>query len=176
MSGGLTSLASAVSVHNHILTHHRELLGLLYKEYCYDRNGSEPPGEPPFDRCQIFGYFEGRLACRYMARHWIDVAAEKTGIPVSGIENAALDLFDSTAADPVFRHDFALRPGDLLLLENSYCLHARTAFEDGDRGQRHLLRMALNPHVQRTFPPNFAAYREGWPQTEAPRPELQPAN
>jgi hypothetical protein len=175
--GGMSTLVSAMSVHNSILTHHRELLGLLYKEYCYDKGGAEAPGEPPFIHNQIFGYFEGRLACRYYARNRIDDWSRKSGIPISDVENAAFDLFEETAADPAFQHTFTLRPGDLILLENNYTLHGRTAFDDrGGTQRRHLLRIAVNPYVQRTFPPGFAVYREGWPQTEAPRPEIRTAN
>jgi hypothetical protein len=161
MSGGLNSVSSAVSVHNDILTHHRELLGLLYKEYCYEK-GQAGGDDLPYFRSRIFSYFDGRIACRYYARRRLDAAAALTGVPLSAVETAALDLFEATAADPALRHDFTLRPGDLLLLSNNSSLHARTPYADGDGGQpRHLLRLALNPHQQRTLPPGFAPWRDG---------------
>jgi alpha-ketoglutarate-dependent taurine dioxygenase len=36
-----------------------------------------------------------------------------------------------------------LRPGDLQLVSNHTILHARTAYEDGGAGKRHLLRLWL---------------------------------
>jgi alpha-ketoglutarate-dependent taurine dioxygenase len=159
-SGGLSSVTSAVSVHNHILTHHPELLGLLYKEYCYDK-GEAGGDDRRYFRSQIFGYFEGRLACRYYSRMRLEAAPALTGIPVSPVEIAALDLFEATAADPEFRHDFTLRPGNLLLLSNTYGLHSRTPFDDGPNQHRHLLRLALNPYQQRAFPAGFAPWRDG---------------
>ena len=164
--GGRSSIASSVSVHNHILRTRPELLGLLYKEYLYDKRGAQPAGESPFYPNQIFGYFDGKLACRYYNRGRLESAHELSGIGLSQVERAALDLFEETAASPDCRLDLDLRPGDLLLIDNSVVLHSRTEFEDGGETRRHLLRLALNPYEQREFPPGFAKYRQGYPLTD----------
>jgi hypothetical protein len=167
--GGRSSVASSVSVHNHILRHRPELLGLLYKEYLYDKGGAEADGESPFYANQIFGYFDGRLACRYYNRGRVESAQKKSGIALSAVERAALDLFEDTAADPGLRLDVDLRAGDLMLIDNNVALHSRTEFVDGDTpGQRrHFMRLALNPYQQRRLPPGFAKYRAGYPVTRA---------
>ncbi|SDE45688.1 TauD/TfdA family dioxygenase [Glycomyces harbinensis] len=163
--GGMNQLASSMTVHNHLLEHHRELLGLLYKPFAYDRRGTESAGELPYYWNPIFGYFEGRLACRYYRRERAELAPAKSGVPLSPVEIAALDAFDETAALPEHTIELKLRPGDILMVDNNYALHGRTAFADAGTRSRDLLRMSLQPWSPRAFPEGFAAYREGLPVT-----------
>jgi hypothetical protein len=165
VSGGLSSVSSSVSVHNRILSERPELLGLLYKEYLYDKRGAQVEGESPYYANQIFGYFDGRLACRYYNRGRVESAQEVSGIALSPAERAALDLFEEFAASPELRLDVDLRAGDLMLIDNNVVLHSRTEFSDSESQRRHLMRLAVNPDRQRVFPEGFAKYREGYPVT-----------
>jgi len=57
----------------------------------------------------------------------------------------ALDLLDSITNDERCHITYAFKPGDIQLLNNHVCFHARTAFEDYPEHarRRHLLRMWL---------------------------------
>lgn len=154
-----------MSVHNRILSERPELLGLLYKEYLYDKRGAQEEGESPYYANQIFGYFDGKLACRYYNRGRVESAQEVSGIALSPAERAALDLFEEFAASPELRLDVDLRAGDLMLIDNNVVLHSRTEFSDSESQRRHLMRLAVNPDRQRVFPEGFAKYREGYPVT-----------
>ncbi|SDH85532.1 Taurine dioxygenase, alpha-ketoglutarate-dependent [Actinokineospora alba] len=165
VEGGRSSVSSAVSVHNRVLRERPELLGLLYKEYLYDKRGAQAEGESPFYANQIFGYFDGKLACRYYNRGRVESAQEVSGIRLSDAERAALDAFEEFAASPELRLDVDLRAGDLMLIDNNVALHSRTEFTDSAEQRRHLMRLAINPREQRVFPDGFAKYREGYPVT-----------
>ncbi|GAA0489311.1 TauD/TfdA family dioxygenase [Streptomyces stramineus] len=163
--GGVSTLASSMSVHNHLLAHHRELLGLYYRGFVYDRRTEEGSQELPYYRNAVYGYFDGLLSCRFYMTHYIDSAVEKTGIPLSGIEKHALRAFQDIAAMDEYRVDMTLRPGDLQLLNNNVVIHGRSAFEDVPGRQRDLLRLWLNTRFARRIPEGFARFRHGMPVT-----------
>ncbi|MDA2806845.1 TauD/TfdA family dioxygenase [Nocardiopsis suaedae] len=168
--GGLSTLASSASVHNRLLEHHRELLGLYYSGFVYDRRGEEADGEVPYYRNAVFGYFGGRLSCRYYHRAYIESAAEKTGVPLSPLQRRALDLFEEAAGSDELRVDMHLRPGDLQLLNNNVVVHGRTAYEDAPGQVRDLLRLWLNTPHARELPDGFARFRFGMPAVGTPGP------
>ena len=81
---------------------------------------------------------------RYL-RYWIEVGHEKAGQPLTAEQVAALDALDRAAAEPRMRVEFAMRPGDMLFVNNRWILHNRTAFEDHPEPERkrHLVRLWL---------------------------------
>src|SRR5215813_13913231 len=94
IAGGLSSIVSSVSVHDEILAHHPEYLGLLYNGFYYirreaaltDRGVSERP-------IPIFGCQDGVVSCRYI-RNQINAGAVKRNVPLTVFEQAALDFLD----------------------------------------------------------------------------------
>lgn len=168
VSGGLSMISSSTSIHNHLLHNHRELLGLYYSGFVYDRRSEEISGEVPYYRNAVYGWFDGRLSCRYYHRSYIDSAAAKSGIPLSPIQRHALDLFEDIAGRDEFRVDMELRPGDLQLLNNNVVVHARTAYEDQPGHERDLLRLWLNTAHARELPDDFARFRFGMPISAVP--------
>jgi hypothetical protein len=168
-SGGMSTLSSSMTVHNHFLEHHRELLGILYAGFLYDRRGEEGPGEPPVYRNAVYGWFDERLSCRYYLPTFIESAQAKTGLRLSAVERLTLATFETVAGRPGHRIDMALQPGDIQLLNNNVVLHGRTAYEDGHGRKRDLLRLWLNTRQARRLPEEFAKFRFGMPVT-APRP------
>ncbi|MEV5374453.1 TauD/TfdA family dioxygenase [Streptomyces nondiastaticus] len=163
--GGVSTLASSMTVHNHLLAHHRELLGLYYRGFVYDRRLEEGSDELPYYRNAVYGYFHGKLSCRFYMTHYIDSAVPKSGIPLSGIERHALQLFQDIAGMDEHRIEMTLRAGDLQLLNNNVVVHGRSAFRDEPGRRRDLLRLWLNTRYARELPEDFAAFRRGMPRT-----------
>jgi alpha-ketoglutarate-dependent taurine dioxygenase len=58
-------------------------------------------------------------------------------------ERALLDAYEEVAERPEIRLEMQFEPGDVQLLSNHTVLHARTAYQDGAAGKRHLLRLWL---------------------------------
>lgn len=173
--GGESSIVSSVTLHNNILSHYREYLGLLYREFFWDRRGEEAPGDTPTYRGSIYSYHAGYLSCRPALLDYIFSAQEKTGIALSRVEREAIEIFVAMAQTPDLRLDMMLEPGDIQLLHNSVILHARTHYVDFDEParKRHLLRLWINvPDGRPLAPDAFATRRVGVPPTRrvvAPR-------
>ena len=145
IEGGLSSIVSSVSVHNEILAHHPEYLGLFYNGFYYIRReealGTGGVSERPVP---VFGCRDGVVSCRYI-RNQINAGAVKRGVPLTAIETAALDYLDETTRRPDLRLDMDLEPGDIQLCNNYTILHSRTGFVDGPEPhqKRHMLRLWL---------------------------------
>src|SRR5437899_1096762 len=111
-SGGLSSVVSAVTIHNEILKRHPEYLAPLYRGFHYIRREAaltESPVTP--HRLPVFGARDGLVSVR-LIRNQINAACTKTGVPLEPIEKAALDLFDELAQDPEIHLDMDLQVGD----------------------------------------------------------------
>ncbi|MCC3768356.1 TauD/TfdA family dioxygenase [Streptomyces sp. UNOC14_S4] len=163
--GGVSTLASSMTVYNHLLAHHRELLGLFYRGFVYDRRTEEGSQELPYYRNAVYGWFDGQLSCRFYMTHYIESAVAHTGIPLSDVERYALRLFQDIAARDEHRVEMTLRPGDLQLLNNNVLVHGRSAYEDEPGRRRDLLRLWLNTRSARRIPDHFARFRHGMPTT-----------
>ncbi|MGW1072446.1 TauD/TfdA family dioxygenase [Streptomyces sp. NPDC002537] len=163
--GGVSTLASSMTVYNHLLAHHRELIGLFYRGFVYDRRTEEGSAELPYYRNAVYGCFDGQLSCRFYMTHYIESAVARTGIPLSGIERHALRLFQDIAALDEHRVEMTLRPGDLQLLNNNVVVHGRSAYQDDPGRRRDLLRLWLNTRYARRIPDDFARFRHGMPRT-----------
>ena len=99
-SGGLSSVVSAVTIHNEILKRNPEYLAPLYRGFHYIRREAALTESPvtPY-RLPVFGVRDGKVSVR-LIRNQINAACTKTGVPLAPIERAALDLFDELAQDP----------------------------------------------------------------------------
>jgi hypothetical protein len=163
--GGSSVLASSVVIHNHLLEHHRELLGVYYAGFVYDRRTEEEEGEAPYYRNPVYGWFDGLLSCRFYLRHYIDSAQTKSGIALTDVERHALDVFEAIAGLKQYQVTMDLLPGDLQFVNNNVVVHARTAYRDGPGHKRDLLRLWFNTPYARTMPREFAKFRFGMPAT-----------
>jgi Taurine catabolism dioxygenase TauD, TfdA family len=145
IAGGLSSIVSSVTVHNEILAHHPEYLGLLYNGFYYIRREEALTGSGVSERpVPVFGCRDGVVSCRYI-RNQINAGAVKRGTPLTTIERAALDCLDEVTRRADLRLDMDLEPGDLQLCNNYTILHSRTEFVDGPEPdqKRHMLRLWL---------------------------------
>jgi hypothetical protein len=145
LEGGLSSLVSSVTVHNEILANHPEYLGLLYNGFYYIRREAALTERGVSERpIPVFGARDGVISCRYI-RNQINAGAVKRGVPLTRLEQAALDYLDELTRRPDLRLDMDLQPGDIQLINNYTILHSRTGFVDGPEPhqKRHMLRLWL---------------------------------
>ena len=146
MRGGLSKVASSVAAHNEILRRRPDLLEVLYQPVYWSWNQQEPPGEKPYYPQPIFSMQDGKFSCRYI-RGQIVNAQRFPEVPRFTPEQIeAMDLLDTVTNDENFHITYEFKPGDIQLLNNHVCFHARTAFEDYPERERrrHLLRMWLS--------------------------------
>jgi hypothetical protein len=146
MEGGISGYASALAVHNEILTTKPELLEPLYNGFHHHRFGEQPPGEPIVtkERIPTISITDGvpNVIC---IRGYIDLAIDEGHITLSELEKEALDTFEAIADSKDFRLDLVIEPGEASFTNNCCVLHTRTAFEDSPDPElkRHLLRLWL---------------------------------
>lgn len=156
-SGGASKLASSVAVHNELLRLRPDLLELLYQPFFWSWQGQEPEGDLPYYPQPVFTRHQGQFSCRYVRTH-INSAQRFEEVPrLTPAQLEALDLLDSLAQSERFSHTMMFEPGDMQLLNNHVCLHARTEFEDFEEEdrKRHLLRMWLAVPNSRELSPQL---------------------
>ncbi|MBV8188613.1 MAG: TauD/TfdA family dioxygenase [Alphaproteobacteria bacterium] len=156
-SGGLSSVVSAVTIHNEILRRHPEYLAPLYRGFHYIRREAaltESPVTP--HRLPVFGARDGHISVR-LIRNQINAACTKTGVPLEPIEREALDFFDQLAQDPAIHLDMDLQVGDIQFCNNYAILHSRTGFEDHPEAERrrHMIRLWLTMDQRRPLSDDF---------------------
>jgi hypothetical protein len=144
--GGVSSYASALTVHNEIAASRPELLEPLYAGYRLHRFGEQPAGEPVVTdtRIPVFSIADGCPNVIYI-RGYIELAVQEGFYSLDELEREALDYFDEIANRPDVRLDLMLEPGEATFTNNCVLLHRRSAFEDHEdpRRRRHLLRLWL---------------------------------
>jgi hypothetical protein len=159
-SGGLSSVVSAVTIHNEILKRHPEYLPSLYRGFHYIRREAALTDTPVTPhRVPVFGAKDGQVSVR-LVRNQINAAVTKTGVPLEPIEKAALDLFDELAQDPSIHLDMDLQRGDLQFCNNYVALHSRTEYVDHPEVERrrHMIRLWLTMDKRRPVAPGFAPH------------------
>ncbi len=156
--GGLSSIASSVTIYNEMLDARPDLITVLERPFFVDRKGEIPAGKGAYYELPVFNHFAGYLTTIY-AREFIDCAQRFDEVPRLTVEQVeALDVLDALAAREDIRLDMNLAPGDMQFLHNHQILHARMAFKDYPEPERrrHLLRLWLAPPNGRPLPPAFA--------------------
>ena len=157
-SGGLSSIVSAITIHNEIARRDPALFAPLYRGFHYIRREAALTDQPVTPhRIPVFGEQDGLISCR-LIRNQINAAASVT-TPLDADERAALDLFDSLAADPAIHLDMDLQAGDMQLCNNFTVLHSRTEFEDfaEPERRRHMIRLWLTMRERRPLAEGFPA-------------------
>jgi alpha-ketoglutarate-dependent taurine dioxygenase len=143
-AGGVNQLVSGAAVHNRMLTSFPRALEVLYRPFHIDRRGGVRPGEGPTVSFPVVLAQGQDLTWRYL-RFWIEAGHEKAGEPLTAQQRDALGALEEVLRDPALRVEFALRPGEVLLVNNRWILHNRTAFEDHPEleRRRHYVRLWL---------------------------------
>ena len=162
-TGGVSRYASALAMHNHLLTHHRDSLEILYRGFHMYRLGEQGPDEEPCTpwRVPIYSNRDGYVSCRWV-RAYIEAAPAILGSALTDAEIAALDHLDAAAEREGTVLARKLEPGEMTITNNYTVLHSRTAFEDDkDNGiSRHLLRLWLNEEDGRPVVPEIDLFPE----------------
>jgi hypothetical protein len=144
-AGGLSRIASSVSVFNEVMRRRPDLVPLLFQGFYWDREADAGPGEPTYFTFPICRYENGRLGTLYIG-WYIRNAQRFPEVPrMTLAQLELLDLIDSVANDPTFYIDMDFEPGDMQFLKNAVILHARTDYQDSKEPERkrHLLRLWL---------------------------------
>ncbi len=159
-SGGQSSLASSMTVHNLMLAEAPDLLAELYRPWHFDRRAEVGVGDQPTFVSAIFSEFEGKVSCRYVPGI-LRSAPEKLGTQLTDVERGALDLFDDITVRRPVPFSMDLEPGDIQFVSNHTVLHSRTEYEDHPEPERkrHLLRLWLALHNGRELDPSFRSGR-----------------
>lgn len=165
--GGMSSLVSTVAIHNEILQHHPEYLEVLYEGFYHDYRGYGPsadPNEVTATPIPVFEYNNGRVNCAF-ARKIIETGAQKRGVPLTPLQQAAIDYVHELGTREDMRVDMMLEPGDIQIINNYITLHSRSNYFDHEDGRkRYLLRMWINLEDSFQLSPDFAAFvRRGIP-------------
>jgi Taurine catabolism dioxygenase TauD, TfdA family len=156
-SGGESCITSSVAVHDAMVERHPEAAEALYREFCVDRRGEEPPGMPRYYTGPVFNLYKGQLFNRYN-RTYIESAQRLPEVPrLTDADRAAFDLMDRLCDDPEFRLDMAFERGDMQIVNNYTVLHSRSAYEDRDDAaqKRHLLRLWLLTGSYQDLPESY---------------------
>jgi hypothetical protein len=143
--GGLSGYASALTVHNEILTSRPELIEPLYAGFRLHRFGENASDEPLTALpVPIFSSQDGRHNIVYI-RGYIDLAVDEGHYELSDLQRDALDYFDEVSLRSDVCFETRLEAGEATLTNNASLLHRRTEFTDsGDPAHsRHLLRLWL---------------------------------
>ena len=129
--GGESQYASAVAIHNEILSTRKDLLAPLYEGFHYHRRGEEGPGEAVVTphKVPIFSTLDGVLSCRYVDSYML-AAAKELGIEMSAALQEAITCFEQIAASDDFSLDIKVEPGEMTFSNNLVTLHGRRAFAD----------------------------------------------
>lgn len=142
-TGGLSRIASSVSVYNELLRRRRDLAPRLFQPFYFDTKGEGGVQAFPVAPCT---YADGELRTFWQSDYYRE--AQRFGhVPrLTGEERELLDAYDAIANSPEFHLDMDLQPGDVQLISNHTILHARTDFEDWPEPERrrHLLRLWLS--------------------------------
>ena len=152
-SGGLSRIASSVSVYNELLARRPDLALRLFEPFMLDtRDEAEANGTKvlPVPPCR---YAAGTLRTFWHSDYFRS-AERHEGVRLTAVQNELLDLYDEIAASPEFHIDMDLVPGDVQLLSNHTIIHARTDYVDHPEPdhKRHLLRLWITLHDARSAP------------------------
>lgn len=173
--GGVSKLASSVTVHNEMLRRRPDLHALLCKPIPRSRFGEEAGGEHVVYDLPIFGVRDGKFTSHFSLTY-IENAQLIPGVrKLTDGEREAIQMLMDVAEEQCFEMRFA--PGDIQLLNNHVVYHGRTAFkDDANTGRdRMLMRLWLSMPNSRALPEDHAVL---WGDVSAGKPHggiAQPA-
>ncbi len=158
MEGGLSKIASSVTVYNEMMESRPDLVQVLTEPFSTDRKGEIPKGKGPHYQMPIFHPYQGILTTTYN-RDFITAAQRFDDVPrLTDRQIEAMDTMDELANSERIRLDMDFRPGDMQFIHNHQVLHSRTSYVDypEPERQRHLLRLWLTPPNARPLAPVIA--------------------
>lgn len=133
-SGGLSSIVSAVAVHNEIVRSRPDLAAVLYEPWWRDRRSGDGPDS--FFQAPVYSVTAGRLLANYGPDYMLSALRGAQVPPLTAAQVAAMDLLDRLTNDPRFALSMDLRAGDMQFLNNHVIMHSRTRYEDHPEPER----------------------------------------
>jgi hypothetical protein len=108
----------------------------------------------------VFSVIKGQLSCRYQ-RSGIAAGHRERGVPLTGQDVAAFNLFDEIAKARENRLSFYLERGEMMVINNYTVMHARTQFTNypEPERQRRLIRLWLDAPGFRDVPKEFNFFK-----------------
>ena len=161
-SGGESSLASSIAIHNELLRRRPDLAPVLTEPYYRDRRGEVPAGMAPWYKIPIFNYNGGVLTTN-IEPTYIGSAHRHPGVPeMTPQQREAFEYVQALAEELSLDIDF--HRGDMQFLNNHVIMHTRQAYEDyvEPERKRHLLRIWIIAKGCRPLPRAYFA-RHGDP-------------
>jgi hypothetical protein len=158
VSGGLSAVANAVTIHNRMVRESPELAVELHKPQPYDFRGEQKPGSPPYYSLPVFTHWNRRLFVRCIPPYIFASQRHAEAPRLTPAAICALQRIEELANDAANHVRMELLPGDMQFINNYHVLHGRTAYED-DRAAgrvRHLKRLWLETGALENRPPYFA--------------------
>jgi len=157
ISGGLSTIANSVVIHNRMVRERPDLAAELYLAQPYDHRGEQAPGRPGWYSVPVFTEWDGRLFVRCIPPYIYASQRHADAPRLTPKAREALGMLETIANDP--RHHVAMElvPGDMQFINNFHVMHGRTAYED-DRSTgavRHLKRLWLETSVLASRPKYF---------------------
>ena len=146
--GGVSRIASSVSVFNEIQRRRPDLVPSLFAPLPFDRNEEQGAGEAPFFEFPLCAYDGTHLRTFYIGWYIRGSQRHAAAPRLTEAQRQLIDLIDEIAEHPDFHLEMDFQPGDVQFLKNSVILHARTEYEDfaEPEKKRHLLRLWLTGH------------------------------
>ena len=140
--GGLSRIASSVTVFNEFLKSYPELADKLFEPLLMDARGENGLDYVTIEPLR----FDGKnLRTFYHSDYFRSVKRfPKVKSEVEKYEDI-LNKYEAIALDPDIYLEMTLKPGDMQFISNHTIIHGRTAYEDTSVDQkRHLLRLWLS--------------------------------
>jgi hypothetical protein len=158
-SGGLSCVANAVAIHNHLVRERPDLAAALYEPLPYDARGEHADGAPSFYSVPAFTEHAGRLFVRFIPQYILASQRHPDAPRLSATAREAIAAASALANDPDFNVYMDLQPGEMQFINNYHVLHGRTAYEDdvAHGYKRHLKRLWLATYALTERPSYFAA-------------------
>jgi len=158
-TGGLSCVANAVAIHNHLVRESPDLAAALYEALPYDTRGEQAEGARAFYSVPGFTEHAGRLFVRFIPQYILASQRHPDAPRLSPTTREAITTVSALANDPDFNVYMDLQPGEMQFINNYHVLHGRTAYEDdvAHGYKRHLKRLWLATYALSDRPAHFAA-------------------
>jgi hypothetical protein len=139
-AGGISRIASSITVYNTLLAERPELVERLYRPFLLDTHGEGGVDFVPIPACR---HADGRLRTFWHGDYFRSSHDYARAPALAPEEREVLDAYEAIANRPEIYLDMELARGDVQLLSNHTIIHGRTAYEDHDdpARKRHLLRL-----------------------------------
>jgi hypothetical protein len=153
IAGGVSKLASTITIHNEMLRRRPDLLEELFHDFWRSRPEDEDGlHSERFFKLPVFGMVDGYFTSQY-SRTYVEQAQEYPEVPrLTPAQVAAMDLLAEIAEEVCLHAPF--EAGDMQFLNNHVIYHGRTAYEDDKSSGRTrcLMRLWLSVPNNRPLP------------------------